>query len=150
MKDTACYICCWTYKWVQMYKTCWFEFRQPSGFTRGLGECPILSYRTIQEAETFFVKIYGSTPAHNIDKKLPDMLYFHSERSHNQIPLWWQVNSHHCLFFQTLVWNWPHAPGLLAVTQHDVDESPIHTQLLISAGSPVMHACTNNFRLTSG
>ena len=55
----------------------------------------------------------------------------------------WIPNSHHGLFFQTLVWNWPHALRLLAVTKHHVDESPIHAQLLVSA-------CTNNFPLTSG
>ena len=68
---------------------------------------------------------------------------------------WWKIivlfqNSHHCLLFQTLVWNWPHALRLLAVTQHDVDESPIHAQLIVSAGSLMVHACTNNFPLTSG
>ena len=46
--DTPCH---WTYKRIQIYKTCWFEFWQPSDLTRGLGECPVLSYRTIQEAE---------------------------------------------------------------------------------------------------
>ena len=48
MKNTSCH---WTYKWVQIYKTCWFEFWQPADLTRGLGACPVLSYRTIQEAE---------------------------------------------------------------------------------------------------
>ena len=47
-----------------------------------------------------------------------------------------------------LLWNWSHA-GLLAVTNYDVDESPIHAQILVSAGSPMIHVCTNNFRLTS-
>ena len=47
-KNTSCH---WTYKWVQIYKTCWFEFWQPTDLTRGLGECPVLSYHTIQEAE---------------------------------------------------------------------------------------------------
>ena len=54
--------CRWTYKWEQIYKTCWFEFWQHSDLTRGLVECPVLSYRTIQEAEYFFDKIYGKTP----------------------------------------------------------------------------------------
>ena len=41
----------------------WFEFRQPSDLIRGFGEGSILSYGTIQEAESFFGKIYGSIPA---------------------------------------------------------------------------------------
>ena len=68
---------------------------------------------------------------------------------------WWRIivlfqNSHHCLLLQTLVWNWPYGLRLLAVTKHDVYESPIHVQLLVSAGSLMVHACTNNFPLTSG
>ena len=43
----------WTYKWIQIYITCWFEIWQPSDLTRGLGECPILSYRAIQGVESF-------------------------------------------------------------------------------------------------
>ena len=60
--------CCWTYKWVQIYKTCWFEFWQSSDLTRGLCECPVLNYYTIQEAQWFFGKIYGSPPARGIDE----------------------------------------------------------------------------------
>ena len=39
-----------------MYKTCWFEFWQPSDLTRGLGEGPILNNRTIQEAESLLAR----------------------------------------------------------------------------------------------
>ena len=68
---------------------------------------------------------------------------------------WWKIivlfpNSHHCLPFQTLVWNWPHVLKLLAVTLHDVDESQIHAKFLVSAGSLMVNECTNNFPLTSG
>ena len=66
--------CRWTYKWVRIYKTCWFEFWQPSDLIRGLGVCPILSYLAIQEVESFFSKIYGSTPACSIDESQPTML----------------------------------------------------------------------------
>ena len=48
VKDTHCH---WSYQWVEVYKTCWFDFWQPSDLTRGLGECPVLSYHTIMEAE---------------------------------------------------------------------------------------------------
>ena len=41
--------CHWTYKWVWIYKTCWFEFNQPSDLTSGLVVCPIFSYLAIQE-----------------------------------------------------------------------------------------------------
>ena len=42
--------CHWAYKCLQVYKT-WFGFWQPSDLTTGLGECPVLSCRTIQETE---------------------------------------------------------------------------------------------------
>ena len=45
------------------YKTCWFEFWQPSDWKKGLGKFQILSYRTIQKAESCFGKMYGSIPA---------------------------------------------------------------------------------------
>ena len=69
-RNTPCH---WTYKWVQIYKTCWFEFWQPSDLTRRLGECLVLSYPTMQEAEWFFGKIYGSTPARSIDEMQSNM-----------------------------------------------------------------------------
>ena len=72
------------------------------------------------------------------------MLYFYSERSHNQIPVWWQVN------LQNL--SLPHpkqgiGDGRLLFCPQTL---PIHAQLLVSGGCPIIHACTNNFRLTSG
>ena len=50
-RNTPCH---WTYKWVQIYKTRWFQFWQTSDLPRGLGRCPIFSYRTIQEADVWF------------------------------------------------------------------------------------------------
>ena len=48
--------------------TCWFGFWQPSDLTRGLGVCLIRSYLAIQEVESLFGKIYGSTTACSIDE----------------------------------------------------------------------------------
>ena len=96
----------WTYKWIQIYNTCWFEIWQPSDLTRGLGECPILSYRAIQGVESFSARYACSidelqstmfVKGMSIEKlpKYQRCSFFHSGRPHNEIPVWWQVNLPH-------------------------------------------------------
>ena len=133
------------------YKTCWFEFWQPSDWTKGLGKCQILSYRTIQKAESCFGKMYGSIPATrhvckgHINRETRDAL-FSLRRALSQTD-------------SNLVTSQPAAPkSTPAWTQKMGDgrwlfcsqTPPIQAQLFVNAGSPMIHACTNNFRLTSG
>ena len=145
--------CRWTYTWLQIYKTCWFESRQPSDLTRGFCEGSILSYDTIQEAESFLARYMVQYPLLAMSvkgmsiEKLPttrDALF--SQRALSQLdsslvtsqlaepkstPAWIQGMGDGRYLFGS--------PTLL-----------IHAQLLVCAGSPLIHACTNNFCLTSG
>ena len=131
--------CRCTYKSVQLYKSCLFGFWQPSGSKKGLVEGPVHIYCTIQEAEYFFYKMYGSKPAHTItstkrgqpclfrswqatlsttSKFAPDK--FTPGRNHGMDDGKWYIffpNSHYCLLFKTFVWSWqflshknPHHP----------------------------------------
>ena len=59
--------CCWTYKWVQIYKTCWFEFDSLLTWQEGLVSVLLLVTAPFRK-QCNFGNIYGSTPACNIDK----------------------------------------------------------------------------------
>ena len=90
------------------------------------------------------------------------MLCFHRGRFHNQIPVWWQVKLQHLK--STLDWNQGMGDGrylfcsqtliIVSSSRHlsgtDHMQSPISAQPLLSAGSLIVHACTNNFPLPSG
>ena len=133
-----------------------FSFDSLLTWQEGLASVLFLVTAPIQEAESFFGKIYGSTHSRNIDEMQShmfvngmsieefaankDALFSQGALSQPDSSLmtsqiaapkiypglkprdgWWKIfvlfpNSHHCLLFQTLVWNWPHALRLLAVT----------------------------------
>ena len=103
-------------------KTCWGVFVQHADLLRGLGVGPVLSDRVLQDAESFFCKIYGANNTDNIDgvrasmfvkgmtiEQLPptrDALYLHIRRSHYQTLVWRQAHLQYPILPQPEIMGW--------------------------------------------
>ena len=103
-------------------KTCWGVFVQHPDLLRGLGVGPVLSDHVLQDAESFFCKIYGANNADDIDEvrasmfvrgmtieRLPptrDALYLHIRRSHYQTLVWRQAHLQYPILPQPEIMGW--------------------------------------------
>ena len=92
-------------------QTCWAVFKEHHHLLQGLGDGPTLCAETVQDAEEFVCRVYGSVVTNSIDEvrsylfvkglsmdQLPptqDALLYHIKRSHYQAMVWRQADLQH-------------------------------------------------------